>query len=69
MSLKIGIYYFNSLFLLTIYVDKRHIIPPIMVVKNIGSSNIKYADTKAINGTENIKALDFTGPIILVEYI
>ena len=36
---------------------------------NIGSSNIKYADTSAINGTENINALDFIGPIMLVEYM
>lgn len=51
------------------YTEKRHMPPPIIVVKNIGSSSIRCADMSAISGTENIKALDLTGPIMLVEYI
>ena len=52
-----------------IYIEKRHRAPPIIVLKNIGSSSIRYAAISAISGTENINALDLTGPIILVEYI
>ena len=52
-----------------IYVENRHIAPPIIVVKNIGSSNMKCAAIRAMNGTENINALDFIGPIMLVEYM
>ena len=36
--------------------------PPIIVVKNIGSSSIRCADMSAISGTENIKAPEFTLP-------